>query len=335
MRLGSRGSALALAQARSVAGQLQRAGHGPVEVVTITTAGDHDAATGDKSRWTGALERALAVGEIDLAVHSAKDVPGELGEGLVLLGAPARGAVEDVLCLAAGDRDPTAGEHGGGLDLLPSGTRVGTSSLRRAAQLRAARTDLEVVGVRGNIDTRLRKLAGDGRATDGHAADGRAIAELDAIVLARAGLERIGRESEIGTVLDPTRFVPAPGQGTLALQGRAGDTDIQAAVDAIADALTFACLLTERALATALDANCDTPLGAWASDGGGGRLHLRTWLGLPDGSAWVADELVGDRDDPESLGRRVAERMLSAGAGELLETMSNATTAPRRPSRRE
>jgi hydroxymethylbilane synthase len=326
MRLGTRGSALALAQARLVAGQLHRAGHGPVEIVTITTAGNRGAAGGDKSRWTGALEGALAAGEIDLAVHSAKDVPGELGEGLALFGAPPRGDVEDVLCLRAGepggasDRPgdtsggpgDTPGGHDDGpgngvtgvLDLLALGARVGTGSLRRVAQLRAARDDLDVVDVRGNIDTRLRKLATEG---------------LDAIVLASAGLHRIGRDAEIGAVLDPTRFVPAPGQGTLALQGRVGDADTKVAVEAIADAPIFACLLAERALAAALGASCDTPLGAWANATGPNRLQLRAWLGLPDGSAWLADELVGDLDDPESLGRRVAKRMLSAGAGELLQ----------------
>lgn len=335
MRLGTRGSALALAQSRSVAEQLERAGHGPVELVTITTAGDRDSAEGDKSRWTGALERALAAGEIDLAVHSAKDVPGELGQGLALLGAPARTDVEDVLCLdVPGDGEATAsdglpipppgarvdisGRHdveqgdkfAGSLGLLAAGARVGTSSLRRAAQLRSARADLDVVAVRGNIDTRLSKLATE---------------ELDAIVLARAGLRRIGREAAIGAILDPTSFVPAPGQGTLAMQGRADDPAARAAVAAIADAPTFACLLAERALAAALDASCETPLGAWARGDDAGGLRLSAWLGLPDGSAWVADELIGARDDPESLGRDVAERMLSAGAGELLRDAQRQT----------
>ena len=180
---------------------------------------------------------------------------------------------------------------------------MGTSSLRRAAQLRAAREDLEVVAVRGNVDTRLRKL-GEGN--------------LDALVLARAGLQRLGREAEVAAVLDPARFVPSPGQGTLALEGRANDDATRAAVQAIADAKTFACLQAERAVAHALGASCDTPLGAHAYDDGGGCLHLRAWVGLPDGSAWVGDELLGGFYDPEALGRRVAERLLSAGAGELL-----------------
>jgi hydroxymethylbilane synthase len=328
VRIGTRGSALALAQARLVAEQLESylaasfAAPSPrVELVTIATAGDRDSAAaeagserraadggpaggGDKSRWVLELERALTEGAIDLAVHSAKDVPGELAEGLTLLGAPARASAEDVLCMAA---RPVASENPGapqtGLEGLPSGARVGTSSLRRAAQLSAAREDLEVVAVRGNVDTRLRKLgAGD----------------FDALVLARAGLQRLGREAEIAAVLDPTRFVPSPGQGTLVLEGRAEDEATRATVQAITDTKTFACLQAERAVAHALGASCNTPLGAHAVDYGCGCLHLRAWVGLPDGSAWVGDELLGGFYDPEALGRRVAERLLSAGAGELL-----------------
>ena len=165
---------------------------------------------------------------------------------------------------------------------LPPGARVGTSSIRRLAQLRAAREDLEVVAMRGNVDTRLRKLErGD----------------FDAIVLARAGLQRLGREEAVGAVLDPARFVPAPGQGTLALEARAEDARVQDALAAITDADAFACLLAERALARALDASCHTPLGAHAEPARG-RLRLRAWVGLPDGSAWVSDELVGDAADP-------------------------------------
>jgi hydroxymethylbilane synthase len=312
VRIGTRGSALALAQARLVAGQVEAhlaasptGAASPVELVTIVTAGDEGSAVGDKSRWVNALERALVAGEIDLAVHSAKDVPTEPAEGLALLGAPPRAAAEDVLCLAGRSPvcadDPAAPQTS--VEQLPSGARVGTGSVRRAAQLRAAREDLEVVTVRGNVDTRLRKLDEGG---------------FDALVLARAGLQRLGREAEVAAVLDPARFVPAPGQGTLALEGRADDEATRAAVQAIADAKTFACLQAERAVAHALGASCNTPLGAYAYDYGCGCLHLRAWVGLPDGSAWVGDELLGGFYDPEALGRRVAERLVSAGAGELL-----------------
>lgn len=289
MRIGTRGSALALTQARQVAELL-----GGAEILVITTAGDRGDAIADKSRWVDALEQALLAGEIDLAVHSAKDVPGELAEGLALLGTPARADVEDVTCGVAS------------LEELPIGASVGTGSIRRAAQLLAVREDLEVVSVSGNVDTRLRKL-GEG--------------ECDALVLARAGLQRLGREDEAGAVLDPTRFVPSPGQGTLALEGRAGDVAVREAVEAITDRDALACLLAERAVARALDASCHTPLGAWAKPAGCGCLELRAWVGLPDGSAWVSDGLLGGFYDPEELGRRVAERMDAAGAGELLRQL--------------
>ncbi len=295
MRLGTRGSPLALAQARFVAELL-----GGAEVVTIRTAGDTrtagDARSGDpgpldKSRWVNELERALIEDEIDLAVHSAKDVPGELAQGLELLGAPRRAAVQDVLCGAQS------------VEALPPGARIGTGSLRRQAQLLAVREDLTVVSVTGNVDTRLRKLS-EGA--------------CDALVLAHAGLQRLGRAGEAGAVLDPERFVPAPGQGTLALEGRAEDARTRAAVERITDRDTLGCLLAERALASALEASCNTPLGAWAKPAGCGCLELRAWVGLPDGSAWLKDELIGGFYDPQELGRRAARRMASAGAGELL-----------------
>ncbi|HTU77426.1 MAG TPA: hydroxymethylbilane synthase [Solirubrobacteraceae bacterium] len=288
LRIGTRRSALALAQAEQVAALL-----GGCEIVPMQTSGDRGAKAGEKSRWVGELERALQAGEIDLAVHSAKDVPAELGEGLALHGAPARAGAEDVLCGA------------GGLQDLAPGARVGTSSVRRLAQLRAAREDLDVVAVRGNVDTRLRKLGDPGE-------------RLDAIVLARAGLQRLGREAEAGASLEGERFVPAPGQGILALEGRAEDERARGAARAITDAQTFACLLAERALARALDASCHTPLGAHAAPAEGGRLLLRAWAGLPDGSAWIADESPGVGDEPEALGRRVAERLIAVGAAELL-----------------
>jgi hydroxymethylbilane synthase len=312
MRIGTRGSALALAQASQVAELL-----GGAELITITTSGDRAAVSlnaptaerrgdgeapggsaathdvpEDKSRWVDTIEAALLAGEIDLAVHSAKDVPGELAEGLSLLGSPERAGAEDVLCGADS------------LDALPSGARVGTSSLRRIAQLHAAREDLRVVRVGGNVDTRLRRVSEE--------------EDLNAIVLAHAGLQRLGREREVGVVLDPARFVPAPGQGALALEGRGGDSAMEEAVRAITDADTFACLQAERALAHELDASCHTPLGAYAVPAGCGCLNLRAWVGLPDGSEWCSDELLGGFYDPEALGRRVAERMKAAGAAELL-----------------
>jgi hydroxymethylbilane synthase len=295
MRVATRASALALAQAKLVGQALVDAGAlTAFELVPITTSGDRGIAREDKSRWVAELERSLLAGDADLAVHSAKDVPGELEDGLALIGAPARAAAEDVLCGADS------------LDSLPAAARVGTSSLRRSAQLRAVREDLDVVSMRGNVDTRLRKLADGG---DGG---------LDAIVLARAGLQRLRRENEGGAPLDPTRFVPAPGQGTLALEGRRADARVREAVAAISDEETFACLLAERALARALQASCHTPLGAHAARVDGRRLRLRAWLGLPDGSRWLLDEQLGELAEPEALGREVAQRMRLAGADEIL-----------------
>jgi len=288
MRLGTRGSALALAQAGAVAELI-----GDCELVPVATA-EGRAAENDKARWVSALERALAAGEIDLAVHSAKDVPGELAEGLALLGAPPRAAVEDVLCGASS------------LQALAPGARVGTSSIRRMAQLRAARPDLEVVPLRGNVDTRLRKLADP---TQG----------LDAIVLARAGLSRLGLEEAVGARLDLERFLPAPGQGTIVLEGHAGASAAARAAEAVTDPNALACLRAERALARALGASCLTPLGALALASGEGALQLSAWVGLPDGSAWAADRLAGELAQPELLGEQVATRMRSAGAGDLLE----------------
>lgn len=283
IRVGTRGSELALAQASWVAARVAE----PTELVTITTSGDRGATRLDKSRWVSELERALAEGEIDIAVHSAKDVPTELPEGMELVAFPARADARDVLCGA------------GSLSELPEGARVGTSSLRRAAQLRALRADLEIVEVRGNVDTRLRKLAA------GHA---------DALVLAGAGLERLGRSSEIGAVLD--ELVPAAGQGALAIEARAGE-GLSDALGALRDPETTACVTAERELVHALGATCETPVGAYArvfDDG----LELEAWVGLPDGSVWIADRLSGPA---RGLAQAVAERLRSAGAAGLLESL--------------
>jgi hydroxymethylbilane synthase len=279
LRVGTRGSALALAQARWVAARLEAA-----ELVEIRTSGDEARAAGDKSRWVDTIEAALVAGEIDLAVHSAKDVPGELADGCELAATPPRVAAHDVLITS---RPPAAGERGP-LGALAAGARVGTSSLRRRAQLLSVRPELEVVELRGNVDTRLRRLDAG---------------EVDAIVLAAAGLERLGVERE----LEPLDFVPAPGQGTLAIEIRADDASVRAALNEVHDPSTFAALAAERVAVRVLAATCHTPVGIHARDG-----TIRGFVGLPDGSAWVADEL------PEEDGEELARRMLAAGAGELL-----------------
>ena len=268
MRIATRGSALALTQARWVAEQLP----GEHELVTVRTSGDRGEGPADKARWVDAVERALLDGQADLAVHSAKDVPAQLAEGTVLLGSPPR---ED-------PRDALLGE-------LRPGARVGTSSLRRRAQLLAAHEDIEIVELRGNVDTRLRKLA-----------DG----EVDAAVLALAGLRRLGLQGG-ARALD--ELIPAAGQGTLALQAREGAEPVP-----IADEDATACLAAERAVVRVLGADCHSAVGAHCVPG----FRLVAWVGTPDGSAWVRDELEGA--DPEALGTAVAERLLSAGARELL-----------------
>ena len=282
IRIGTRGSALALAQARWVAERLGA----EAELVTITTSGDRSQNGGaDKSRWINELEQALIAERVDVAVHSAKDVPAELADGLVVLAIPLRADPRDVICGAAS------------LGALPSGARVGTSSLRRMAQVRAVRSDLEVVPVRGNVDTRLRKLS-----------EG----EADALVLAAAGLERLGRGGEAGGVLE--QLVPAAGQGALLIEGRAGAL-AAGELAGLSDPDSTACVRAERELVHALGASCETPVGAWARALGPNEIELTGWVGLPDGSEWISDRLVGD---PAALGATVAQRMLSVGAGELL-----------------
>jgi hydroxymethylbilane synthase len=295
VRIATRASALALAQARAVASALP----GETEILEVTTAGDRGAVPGsDKSRWVAELERALLDGEADVAVHSAKDVPGTLPDGLDIVAVPARADARDALCGAPS------------LDALPAGARVGTQSLRRRALLLAARTDLEIVALGGNVDTRLRKL-GDGAA--------------DALVLAHAGLERLGRTDEAGAVLDPEWFVPAPGQGALALEARADDDDVRAALATLHDPDAAAGLAAERALAAGLGGSCHTPIGGHAAAAAGDRLSLRAFVGLPDGSAWVRDVMEGSAGEPERLGREAAARLLAAGARDLLDAAEAAT----------
>ena len=281
MRIGTRGSALALVQARQVAELL--GGGDEHELVEVVTSGDRGEGVSDKERWVRELDAALLDGSVDCAVHSAKDVPAQLPEGIVIAAVPARADPRDALCGAAT------------LAALASGARVGTASLRRAAQVRALRDDLAVVDLRGNVDTRLRKLE-----------DG----DYDAIVLAAAGLERLGR-GDAGTPLD--ELVPASGQGCLAVTTRAGE---ESSVTDIDDPTAARALAAERALVRALEADCHTPVGAHAQVLGSDALRLRAFVGAADGSTWIRDELDGS--EPERLGAAVAQRLLSAGAREVL-----------------
>jgi hydroxymethylbilane synthase len=285
VRLGTRASALALTQARWVADRLDA----DVELVEITTSGDRGRGPGDKSRFVKEIEEALLDGRVDLAVHSAKDVPGQLPEGLAIVGVPER---EDA-------RDALVGAES--LDDLPEGASVGTSSLRRQAQLLALRPDLNVDELRGNVDTRLRKLA-----------DG----EHDAVVLALAGLRRLGRDEDAAPI-DTLALTPSAGQGCLALEARRDDERIAELAGAITEPNAVLRLTAERALVERLDATCHTPVGAYAelSDEG---LMLTAFVGRPDGSEWIRDAALADAAEPAALGVLVGERLLAAGAAEVL-----------------
>ena len=282
LRIATRGSQLALTQSGMVAEML-----GGAELVEVSS----DGMPGDKSRFVRAVEQAVLDGRADIGVHSAKDLPGEEVEGLEIAAVPPR-------------EDPADAWIGAGTSLedVPEGARVGTVSLRRRAQLLAARPDLEVLDLNGNVDTRLRKLAeGD----------------YDAIILAAAGLRRLGREGEIGFRVPEDRMVPAAGQGALAVQVRTGDEETAAAVRAIGDAAAFAELRAERACFTRLDADCSTPIGVHARVDGE-RLRIGAFIGLPDGGEWIRDELTADASDPEAAGAELAKRLLGAGAADLL-----------------
>ena len=273
-----------MAQARLVAEMLDA----EVELVELKTSGDRGVRGGDKSRWVKELEEALLDERADIAVHSAKDVPGELPDGLSIVGVPERADARDVICGAAG------------IAAIPEGAVVGTSSLRRRSQLLAVRPDLAIEGMRGNVDTRLRKLRER---------------EYDAIVLARAGLDRLGVDE--GEPVDVSAMTPAPGQGCLALEARTGDERAAELAHAITDRQALVELTAERAIVTALDATCHTPVGAHARLDGED-LTVEGYVGLPDGSAWIRDRIEGHGDDPSALGRELADRMLAAGAGPLL-----------------
>jgi hydroxymethylbilane synthase len=288
LKLGTRGSALAVAQSSMVARSIEALGE-QVELVEIVTSGDRQRAIGDKGRFVKEIEQALLDCEVDLAVHSAKDVPGELPDRLEIVAVPERADPRDALCGAAS------------LDELREGAVVGTASLRRQAQLLALRPDLDIRELRGNVDTRLRKLSEEG---------------LDAIVLAAAGLERLGRATE-GTPIDESQLTPAAGQGCLALEARADDAATRELLSRLTDPAAMAELTAERTLVTGIEATCDTPVGARATVDGD-RLTIRTFVGADDGSRWIRDELEGPASDPASLGDEAADRLLAAGARDFL-----------------
>lgn len=318
LRLGTRRSRLAMAQSGQVAQALQAVVGRPVELVEITTEGDvspgHLADIGGSGVFAAALRRALLDGAVDLAVHSLKDLPTAPHPGLLVAALPARADARDVLVARDG---LTLGE-------LPAGAVLGTGSPRRAAQVLALGLGLQVQPVRGNVDTRLRLVA-DGA--------------VDGVLLARAGLLRLGRADEATEVLDPLQMLPAPGQGALAVECREDDAELVAALAPLDDADTRAAVTAERALLAALEAGCTAPIGALAEvveslDATGGivaELSLRAVVAAPDGSDALRRSASGSLLDPHALGRVLAADLLEDGAADLT-SLSTSRHTPERAS---
>jgi len=299
LRLGTRGSRLALWQANHVADRLRPVvDPRPVEIVVIETHGDvvQDrpiSAMGGFGVFTKSIQDALLGNRVDVAVHSLKDLPTIPVPGLELTAVPPRGPTGDAFITHKHAR----------FEELTHGAVVGTSSLRRRAQLLNRRPDLKVVDLRGNVETRLRKLRDQ---------------DLDAIVLAQAGLLRLGLDDAITEILDPTWMLPAVGQGAIGLECRADDADTRHFVEAVNDPATWAAVLAERAMLWGLGGGCLVPIGA-VTKVEGHALTLRGAVLSPDGSRRVVDTHRGSTDKPLNVGAELAARLLSAGARELLE----------------
>ena len=304
LRLGTRASALARTQSQAVADAITAATGTPVELVHIVTEGDRSAASIAQLGGTGvfvtAIRRALVEGSIDLAVHSYKDLPTAPAPGLILAAVPGR---ED-------PRDALVARDGLTLAQLPRGSRVGTGAPRRAAQLRALGLGLDVVPIRGNVDTRLGRVAGG-------SGDG----DLDAVVLARAGLARLGRLDVITETLDPLQMLPAPAQGALAVECRTSDARTRELVGRLEDQNVRACVRAERSTLAALEAGCSAPVAAYAevAEGEDGpELFLRASVTAIDGSDAVRDSVSGRPADAAALGRSLAAVLLDRGAAALM-----------------
>ncbi|WP_375000475.1 hydroxymethylbilane synthase [Aeromicrobium sp. CTD01-1L150] len=303
LRLGTRASDLATTQSGLVAERLTELTGASVELVAVSTEGDRDQTSrlqdlGGTGVFVAALREAVIAGEVDFAVHSLKDLPTAPDPRLVLAAVTQREDARDVL----------VARDGLSLGELPVGSRVGTGSPRRQAQLNALGLGLEVVGVRGNVDTRLGKVASG---------------ELDAVVLARAGLLRLGRQDEATEILDPIQVLPAPGQGALAVECRV-DADATAQLLAVLDDPdTRAAVTAERSLLATLEAGCSAPVGAladvvWGDDGD--EVWLRATVGDPSGSPTIRLSASGSLDEPSAIGERLAAEMLAEGAADLVAT---------------
>jgi hydroxymethylbilane synthase len=295
IRIGARGSPLSLAQTELVAAALRR--DAEVEIVPIRTTGDQSSTpqsemTG-KDLFTREIDEALLAGRIDVGVHSLKDLPSRLPDGLVLAAVPPREDPRDVL----------VSRHRRSLESLPRGARIGTSSARRRAQILSSRPDATVLDARGNVDTRIRRL-NEGR--------------WDAIVLARAGLARLGRLHDATQVLPVSVMLPAPGQGALAIVAREDDDQVRERIAHLDHPASHREALAERALLELLEAGCRAPVAGLAR-AGDGVLSLDGAVFSPDGSQTLRAEASGPEGDPAALGREVANRLLERGAAELIE----------------
>lgn len=297
LRLGTRASALARWQAEWVAAQLERHGQ-QVELVPITTQGDVVRGplgqTGQVGLFTKELQQALLDQRIDLAVHSLKDLPSERVDGLTLASVPPRESVRDVLLSRAGLA----------LAALPPGAKVGTGSLRRRAQLLRLRADLEPLDIRGNVDTRIRKLQAG---------------EFDAIVLAEAGLKRLDLIGHATEILGPEQMLPAVGQGALGIETREADGQARTAVAVLDDPATHAAVLAERALLSTLRGGCLAPVGAWGRTLDDRRLQLDAIVLSPDGKQFVTASQRASREQAIQLGQQVGKQLLDQGAADLIQ----------------
>jgi hydroxymethylbilane synthase len=293
LRVGTRGSALARAQTALVAAALAV----PTEIVTIVTAGDRSTAPLEQIGGTGvfvsALRDALLRDEIDVAVHSYKDLPTGPADGIVVAAVPRR---ED-------PRDALVAREGLMLAELPPGARVGTGSPRRAAQLRALGLGLSVEPLRGNVDTRLRRV--------GHG-------DLDAVVLALAGLRRLAREGEVTEILDPIQVLPAPAQGALAVECRAADAEVIGTLSTMDDPDARAAVAAERCMLSWLEGGCTAPIAALAEIAEGAEIYLRGSVTAPDGSRAVRLSATGPVTDAEGIGRRLAAELIAEGADTMI-----------------
>jgi hydroxymethylbilane synthase len=306
LRIGTRGSALALWQARSIAAALREATGIEPEIVVIKTSGDKFqqvsfSQIGTKGVFIKELEDALLEERIDLAVHSMKDVPTEMPQGLTIA---AIGKREDV-------RDALLSSSGATLASLPQGARVGTSSLRRQSQLLYARRDLRLLELRGNVDTRIEKLKrGD----------------YDAIVLAKAGLDRLGLSGNISQVLPHDVSLPAAGQGAIGIEARTGDAETMRVLAGLEDAETRSAVTAERCALAGLGGGCQVPIGAWGRIENG-KLLLDVVVLSPDGTQRMWEKDSGSPVEAEGIGKRVAQKLRDDGAAALLERESRGTRA--------